>query len=142
MASGCDKLYTGGTQMKLRNKQTGYIVELTGIICSGDITYMRFDDEKGTFKFAAHSLAELNEEWEDYEEAKEYWYIRGDDSSIGFSPIGNCKVAKRRKEIGNYFDTQKEAKKAVERLKKLQNLKNRGYNIDEYIDMLIERGKE
>ena len=46
------------------------------------------------------------------------------------------------KSTGNYFESKEEAEKAVERLKKLQNLKNRGYNIDEYIDMVIERGEE
>lgn len=44
--------------MKLRNKKTGEIVEPCGINLINGRAFMRFDDEKGTFKFEAHSLAE------------------------------------------------------------------------------------
>lgn len=51
--------------MKLRNKKTGDVVEPVGITCINGRTFVRFDDGNGIFKFEAHSLAELNEEWED-----------------------------------------------------------------------------
>lgn len=56
--------------MKLRNKKTGEIVEPYGITCIGERTFVQFEDEDGVFKFEAHSLAELNEKYEDYEEPK------------------------------------------------------------------------
>lgn len=56
--------------MKLQNKKTGEIVELVGITCINGRTFVRFDDGKGIFKFEARSLAEFNDEWEDYEISK------------------------------------------------------------------------
>ena len=56
--------------MKLKNKKTGEIVELLGISRKGDRTFVQFEDEKGVFKGEYSSLAELNAEWEDYEEPK------------------------------------------------------------------------
>lgn len=57
--------------MKLQNKKTGEVVELVGITCINGRTFVRFDDGKGIFKFEARSLAEFNEEWEDYEIRKQ-----------------------------------------------------------------------
>lgn len=96
--------------MKLRNKKTGEIIET-----DFDLSISIPDDEKlyGCDTYTQlkgyTSLAELNEEWEDYEEPKEYWFIRDDGSGVGYSPIGNSTVAKRRREIGNYFETKEEA---------------------------------
>ena len=111
--------------MKLRNKRTGEIIILIDHI---------FDNY--------NSLAELNEEWEDYQEPKEYWFIRdcssirGDTKGIGYSPESNNDTARYRKEIGNYFETQEEAEKAVEKLKALAKLKQYGFRfIDWELDM-------
>ena len=115
--------------MKLKNKKTGDIVELSGIICKGDIIYMRFDDGKGIFKFAVHSLAELNSEWEDYEEPKEYWYIEPNGVIARIDEWDCCTENDREvmKLIGNYFDTREEAEKAVEKLKAWKRLKGGGF---------------
>lgn len=59
--------------MKLRNKKTGEIVEPIGITCVNGRTFVRFDDGKGIFKFEAHSLAELNANWEDVLEEPKEW---------------------------------------------------------------------
>ena len=56
--------------MKLKNKQTGEIVELK-VAVNGDLAITKDDEIIGIYS----SLAELNEEWEDCEELKEYWYI-------------------------------------------------------------------
>ena len=74
-----------------------------------------------------NSIRELTEEWEDYEEPKKYYFIRDDGSGVGYSPIGNSTVAKRREEIGNYFETQEEAEKGVEKLKAWKRLKDKGF---------------
>lgn len=115
--------------MKLRNKKTGEIVEPFGITCLNGRTFVQFDDGKGTFKFEAHSLAELNKEWEDYEEPEIIWYI----NSSGIT----CCAAKENywgdsKEIGNWFETKEEAEKAVEKLKALKRLKDKGFKFKDW----------
>lgn len=75
-----------------------------------------------------NSLAELNEEWEDVEEPKVYYYISD------FGAIRECEIGKfpedeeARKLIGNYFETKEEAEKAVEKLKAWKRLKNKGFD--------------
>lgn len=56
--------------MILRNKRTGQVVMLT---------HHNFDN--------FHSLAEINEEWEDYEETETYYYI-SDFGAIREGDIG------------------------------------------------------
>ena len=97
--------------MKLKNKKTGEIVEPFGITCVNGRTFVQFDDGEGTFKFEVHSLAELNAEWEDYEEQKEYWYI-DPEGTIICEPDDEAPYDNYRKQIGNYFDTREEAEKA------------------------------
>lgn len=114
--------------MKLRNKKTGEIVEPFGITCVNGRTFVQFDDGKGIFKFEAHSLAELNAEWEDYKEPpKEYWYVNS-DSLIYATDCGKYPDSDiLRKEIGNYFETKEDAEKAVEKLKAWKRLKEAGF---------------
>ena len=69
--------------MKLRNKKTGAIYEMEDIdlvndgdgICVGMTKY--------------NSLAELNKEWEDYEDSKDFYYIQLD----GFIHWVQCNVS-------------------------------------------------
>ena len=123
--------------MKLRNKQTG---EIGLVHCDATM----FSNKIGVFIDNNHidlrnpykvydSLDELTEEWEDYEESKEYWYIRdfsvtrGDTVCIGYSPESNNDTARYRKEIGNYFETKEEVEKAIEKLKAWKRLKDKGF---------------
>ncbi|MBQ1528239.1 hypothetical protein IIZ77_01155 [Candidatus Saccharibacteria bacterium] len=110
--------------MKLRHKETGEIRELT-------IYAEKFHlDDIGFAKgetIVYNSLTELNEEWEDYEEPKEYWFI----TDIGqvckrFNDSGES-WDKFRNETGNYFETKEEAEKAVEKLKAWERLKDKGF---------------
>jgi len=94
--------------MKLRNKKTGEIIILIDHI---------FDNYK--------TLAELNEEWEDYEEPKELYWVNY-DGSISHAEEGTMSFGKQ-KQIGNYFDTREEAEKAVEKLKAWKRLKDKGF---------------
>ena len=110
--------------MKLRNKKTGEILELC---CH----------RSGEYREKYDSLAELNEEWEDYEEPKEYWYIDSAiDGDIDRNEIFDCEHCKRidkfNKSIGNYFDTREEAEKAVEKLKAWKRLKDNGFRFTDY----------
>ena len=98
--------------MKLRNKKTGEIAEPFGLTCVNGRTFVQFADEEETFKFEARSLAELNEDWEDYEEPKKY-----------FEPalIDNNIVAL----IVDKKTCREEAEKAVEKLKAWKRLKDK-----------------
>lgn len=102
--------------MKLRNKKTGEILEDTDILGL-------MASAKNDFPIY-RSLAELNEEWEDYEESKELYWINY-DGSISHTGEGTMSF-KNQKQIGNYFETKKEAKKAVEKLKAWKRLKEAG----------------
>lgn len=101
--------------MKLRNKKTGKIVDCA-VYCNG------------TFY---HSVNDVFEEWEDYKEPKEYWYMsnRGD---IRFIDDEDTDWDNERKLIGNYFETKEEAEQAVKKLKALTEAKEDGLKIKGY----------
>lgn len=112
--------------MKLRNKKTGEITE--------DMWYEYTDENiriKGETKvYEYNSLAELNEDWEDYEEPKKdwFWFIDEEgsvrDVLYGDWPKESMELIK---EIGNYFETKEEAEKAIEKLKAWKRLKDAGF---------------
>lgn len=105
--------------MKLRNKKTGEIVEGTDILAlmaTGD--YLSLP--------VYSSLAELNEEWEDYEEPKRHWIIdtmkdRVEDFDVPMD---------FNESIGNYFETKEEAEQAVKKLKAWKRLKDKGFRFE------------
>ena len=100
--------------MKLRNKKTWEIVPASNIAVGIGNDGKWYD-----------SLAELNEEWEDYEEPKEYWYIDWTpEIGVYYTRDVDSDADKRQKEIGNYFETREEAEKAVEKLKAWKRLKD------------------
>lgn len=123
--------------MKLRNKKTGVIVDLVqGYIKDSyygqkiEIKPVAISNKEG---YIYDSLAELNSEWEDYEEPKEYWHIFG--TNITKTQDGLDEVYdKRNKEIGNYFESKEEAEKAVEKLKAWKRLKDNGFRFIDHID--------
>ena len=96
--------------MKLRNKKTGEIKEI--------------------FMPEATSLQEFCELYEDYEEPKEYWYV----SAYGNLAKTDIMTDLHRgaEEIGNLFQTKKEAEKAVEKLKAWKRLKDNGFRFLDY----------
>lgn len=115
--------------MKLKNKKTGEIFD------TGNIMY---PDGIGEFFGGFSSLAELNAEWEDYEEPKGFWYIDCfrilEGSKANFY---DCELSlfteediEKLKQIGNYFETQEEAEKAVEKLKAVKRLKDKGFRFN------------
>lgn len=98
--------------MRLRNKKTGKIIRFyDGITLNGE--------DYG-------SLVELNEEWEDCEEPKEFWYIG--QGGVIFSDTNTITqdYADILQAIGNYFETKEEAEKAVEKLKAWKRLRDVG----------------
>ena len=96
--------------MKIKNKKTGEINY-------GDLHLDDFE-----------SLAELNEEWEDYEEPETFWYMTawGDVKEYSQDQF----AIKQKQAIGNYFETEEEAEKAVLKLKAWKRLKDKGFRFD------------
>ena len=105
--------------MKLKNKKTGEIVE-TVIVDHGAEWEMRnvyTDEDTQTY----NSLAELNEEWEDYYEKGIqciYYTNHFDAAKIDGVFVG--------------FETKEEAEKAVEKLKAWKRLGNKGFRFTGY----------
>lgn len=117
--------------MRLKNKKTGEM----GIINYFDnqsIVIYPIDENwnaKGDKKYVYHSLAELNEEWEDYkEEPKKYWYISDGGEVYGFSEyFVDSQIEDDHREIGNLFETKEEAELAVRKLKAWKRLRDNGF---------------
>lgn len=116
--------------MKLRNKKTGEIIIFAGTEIHDGRVFFRLEDERGIFKREINSLAELNEEWKDYEEPKKFWeidsYGRIQELEKPADSIINP-FWKKRLEIGNYFETKEEAEKAVEKLRAWKRLEDKGF---------------
>lgn len=96
--------------MKLRNKKTGEIVD--NILEAAN----RLNNNKNTF-----TLAELNEEWEDYEEPKS-----------GIKDVWFPDVIEGGNNVVISFGTKEEAEKAVEKLKAWTRLEDKGFRFDGY----------
>ena len=112
--------------MKLRNKKTGEILLIGNIIVENP---ERVDCEQLT---KCRSLAELNDEWEDYK-PKAFYYINENGGVLHYIPSDpeaeDETYINYQKQIGNYFETKEEAEKAVEKLKAWKRLKDRGFKI-------------
>lgn len=121
--------------MKLKNKRTGEVKEVIvgGYPVSGktkmwECSEVDANEETGYKSLGTYtSLAELNEEWEDYDDTKDHWCIsfHGEAKQIGSyadrEEIAECK------QIGNYFETKEEAELAVRKLKAWKRLKDKGF---------------
>lgn len=105
--------------MKLKNKQTGEIINNNGI-----------NFVEGNHK-TYNSLAELNEEWEDYEELKDIWWLDNEGNVNHATSEVNDSFEKNR-QIGNYFETKEEAELAVRKLKAWKRLKDKGFKFDKW----------
>lgn len=105
--------------MKLRNKKTGqvgnFIINKDHFECV-DLDYVP----------EYRNIAELNAEWEDYEEPKTEYYITAWGDIREYSTKEERFAFKQKLEIGNYFETEEEAQKAVEKLKAWKRLEDKG----------------
>jgi hypothetical protein len=120
--------------MKLRNKKTGAIIQVS-VKCENGGELRTFDLNTNIDK--PITLAELNEEWEDYEEPKEYWYITEQAAVIKMvnNPEDIPNFVERCLSIGNLFETKEEAEKAVEKLKAWKRLKDKGFINEQVLSM-------
>ena len=128
--------------MKLRNKKTGRVLTkysirtLEGVDADKGTERIVLIDDEANDKWYYDTLAEFNAWWEDYEEDKDHYYIGMFGTvdiveSLGFtSDFIDDKIVPQLKEIGNYFDTEEDAKKIVEKLKALKRLKDNGFKFE------------
>ena len=143
--------------MKLKNKKTGEIVERCIIETASNIgAGLILQDNDTNKRYEYNSFSELNEEWEDYEGPKDFWYI--DDFMIMCGTEGEFttpdlasftkKDIEKLKAIGNYFETKAEAEKAVEKLKAWKQLRDKGFrfvrhgstaNGEHFVDYTFDR---
>lgn len=116
--------------MKLRNKKTGEI----GYFCFANWydPVLNIMDENGIQLAKYNSLAELNKEWEDYEEPKGYYCILS-DGTICYDNKQNIEYDRCCMEIGNHFETKEEAELAVRKLKAWKRLKDDGFRFSGFV---------
>ena len=110
--------------MKLRNKKTGEMADLT-LSHNGETLLLVQDGETLAYDV---DLEYLVNNWEDYEEWKEYWFIDADFGICGGKHTGE--PPKYKYEIGNYFETKEEAERAVEKLKAWKRVKDKGFEFE------------
>ena len=110
--------------MKLRNKITG---EIRKGEMREDGIYLYDETTEQWYKYELDLLARC---WEYYEEALVYYTIN-EFGAIESYPVG-CISDEDRKLIGNYFETEEEAEKAVEKLKAWKRLKDKGFKFNYY----------
>ena len=111
--------------MKLRNKKTG---EITNFVIEGDVIR-----EGCLFGKTYYSLAELNEEWENYED--ELYYIISAEHKDGYICAlkeDYKELCETANELGIGFETEKEAQKAVEKLNAWKRLKDKNFHFLKY----------
>lgn len=112
--------------MKLRNKKTGEIGELKPFIIDDKIAV--WIENKSYPEYRYNSLAELNEDWEDYEEPKNYWTVECGVATEYTE--GDEKYDRAFEAVGLKFDTKEECERAIEKLKAWKRLKDKGFRFE------------
>ena len=108
--------------MKLRHKKTGETIDSKDLLTDEVIKDLFSKD----FKYFDSKLNNIQRMWEDYEETQqnEYWYINQFGNVVQVTYTRENIYDKSRKSFGNYFETKKEAERAVEKLKAWKLLKD------------------
>lgn len=102
--------------MKIKNKRTGKIVEW-----ENNLSYKLGREY--------HSIEEFVKDWEDVPEPKKHYWVIDDDGLLVCRRVGDFACEGMCKQIGNYFETEEEAEKAVEKLKAWKRLKDNDFKI-------------
>lgn len=104
----------------LQNKSTGEIGCLMCLLekTPNRITVVEYIDGKcGNKVWDYDTLAKLNEEWKDYEESEDAWYINEDNEPQRVCFGLSIEDIENLEEIGLLFKTKEETEKAIEELK-------------------------
>lgn len=116
--------------MKLKNRKTGEIKECVVIAVDSN----GYPNEYQVFEKGG-SLAELNEEWKDYEEPKTFWAISWAGEPEEYDAKNTPEELKNMaKQINNYFETKEEAEKAMKKLEAWKRLKDKGFRLNAVVD--------
>jgi hypothetical protein len=121
--------------MKLRNKKTGEIGNFKPY--GDDERIWVWIGDKSNPEYRYRTLAELNEEWQDYEEPKGNWTI--DPMNENYIDDGKYTAPdelERYEELGLRFNTKEQAEKAVEKLKAWKRLSENKYLFKRFITLL------
>lgn len=117
--------------MKLRNKKTGEIIETDYELSVSIPNDEKFYGNNTYTEIKGYSsIKDLLEDWEDYEEPDERWYINEENEPqrVGFGdPIEDIE---NLEEIGLLFKTEEEAERAVDKLKAWKRLKDKGFKFE------------
>ena len=97
--------------VKLRNKKTGEIIDVKDALTDSD-------------DYPNHYV--INDEWEGYEEPKISYFINWFGEVSELSGLISDREIEKLKEVGNYFESEDEARKAAEKLKAWNRLKDKG----------------
>ena len=113
--------------MKLRNKKTGEIGRLLPYGGEDGKIWVWIDNMSRP-EYRYNSLAEVNADWEDYEEPKRFYWLdyNGDIYNTEIGTMDRSEI----KEIGNLFETKEEAELALRKLKAWKRLKDKGFRFE------------
>lgn len=101
-----------------------------GTLPDGRIMVRANGSSGGEHRFYYKSIDGFIEDWADpYEEPKEYWFV-SDNGYICSCIDDGDSWDEHRKEVGNYFSSREEAEKAVEKLKAVKRLRDKGFEFD------------
>lgn len=110
--------------MKLRNKNTGKVYDFT-IKEEKEGETSTWNLEANGIVFTYDTIELMGQDWEN-ERPKEYYAIGSDGKYCRVYYEGDD-LDHDRKEIGNYFKTEEEAKEAMEKLNAIKRLKSKGF---------------
>ena len=120
------------TEFQDKNFRKGEVADVSiATMPDGRIVARAKAKSGGEYTFYYNCIEALCNDWSDYEEPKERWYINengGVMKYVPFDPDGeDLSYMKYQNEIGNYFETKEEAELAVRKLKAWKRLKDKGF---------------
>ena len=112
------------TKLKLRKKETGQ----TGYLFTDKNKDYKIFDENDNIIAVYPMLAELMQEWEDYQDGDRVYYITytGEVDEI-LAELIHPEISLKMKKIGNWFETKEEAEEAVKKLNAWKRLKDNSW---------------
>lgn len=116
--------------MKLQNRWTKEFGRLN-CIRENEKSWFEVETKGNIYKY--NSLAKLNEDWQDYEEPEVIYYLSWDGVVLHSADKTGWQDAKQ---IGNFFETEEEAEKAIEKLKAWKRLSEEKYLFSKFISLI------
>lgn len=109
---------------QLRNNKTGKI----GYLYANKNENYNVLDENDKVLACYETLKDVAEKWEDYKE--DYYFIDSISCSAEWACGRSKEITNARKEVGNYFETIEECRKAIEKLKAWKRLRDKGFKFE------------